>query len=337
MRTALLLGPPSDPVLDGLSTAVYGLVLPETREMTRRLWAERPEILYENAYEEAQDFAHVALFERWQAWAAPVVSGLRDYPRRYATNGSSEAIRESIWSLGKAAHDTGRTACLHVFAGEYEGYAAYARAAGVDVVAHDRSAWSDATFAPDTVHRWYVSQPSAIDGNVWSGFPEFLRAMAEREIEVAVDLAYLGATDRPLAVDVSPPNVPYVFFSLSKVFGVFYHRIGGVLSRTPMLGLEGNKWFKNMFSLYLGASLIDETPSPTTLPARYRSVQTRACDMLSARHGIPLVPSDVILLATTPPGDYPAAFRRGTGYRYCLTPEMNRLLRGDGAEVSAHA
>jgi len=337
MRTSGLLGPPSYPVLDGLSTAVYGLVLPETREMTRRLWAERPEVLYENAYEESQDLAHVALFERWSNWVSPLVTGLPDYRHRYATNGSSEAIRESIWSLAKAAHDSGRRACLHVFTGEYEGYTAYARAAGIAVLTYDRATWSDIAFAPDAVHRWYVSQPSATDGNVWSGFLEFLRAMAERDIEVAVDLAYVGATDRPLSVDVSLPNVAYVFFSLSKVFGVFYHRVGGVFSRTPMLGLEGNKWFKNMFSLYLGASLIDETPSPVMLPAKYRHVQTEACEILSARHGIPLAPSDVLLLATTPPGDYPAAFRRGTGYRYCLTPTMDRLLRAHGEKVPADA
>src|SRR5829696_1031425 len=278
MRTSWLLGPPSDPVLDGLSTAVYGLVLPETREMTRRLWAERPEVLYENAYEQSQDLAHVALFERWSNWVSPLVTGLPDYRHRYATNGSSEAIRESIWSLAKAAHDSGRRACLHVFTGEYEGYAAYARAAGIAVLTHDRATWSDIAFAPDAVHRWYVSQPSATDGNVWSGFLASLRAMA-----------------------------------------------------------EGDKWFKNMFSLYLGASLIDETPSPVMLPAKYRHVQTEACEILSARHGIPLAPSDVLLLATTPPGDYPAAFRRGTGYRYCLTPTMDRLLRAHGEKVPADA
>jgi histidinol-phosphate/aromatic aminotransferase/cobyric acid decarboxylase-like protein len=267
---------------------------------------------------------------------SPVVTGLGDYPHRYATNGSSEGIRESIWNLARVAHASNRPASLHVFVGEYEGYAAYARAAGVDVVTHDRAAWSDVEHDPYSMHRWYVSQPSAIDGNVWADFPAFLRAMAARDIEVAVDLAYVGATERYLSIDVSLPNVPYVFFSLSKVFGVFYHRVGGVLSRSPMLGLEGNKWFKNMFSLYLGTSLIHETPSPATLPARYRHVQAEACRMLAERHGIPLTPSDVILLASSPPGPYPDSFRRGPGYRWCLTPTMDRLL-GTSAEAPADA
>jgi histidinol-phosphate/aromatic aminotransferase/cobyric acid decarboxylase-like protein len=218
-----------------------------------------------------------------------------------------------------------------VFAGEYEGYAAYARAAGVTVIAHNRTAWNDIAYAPHAVHRWYVSQPSAIDGNVWKEFPQFLRATEQRGVEVAVDLAYVGAVADQPVLDLSLPNIPHVFFSLSKVFGVFYHRVGGVLSRAPLLGLEGNKWFKNMFSLYLGTSLIRETPSPSTLPAKYRPIQAEACRLLGERYAIPFTPSDVLLLASSKTGDYPAAFRRGGGYRWCLTPTLDRLL---GMEAS---
>ena len=303
--------------------------------MTRRLWAEQPEILFECAYEESQDAAHVAFITAWRDWVAHDVTGLTELGHQYVTNGSSEAIRETVWDLAKAGTQSGRSAQLHVFAGEYDGYAAYARAAGVDVVAHDRAAWNDITFAPNVTHRWYVSQPSAIDGNVWGDFPAFLRAMEHRGIEVAVDLAYIGATDVPLALDLSLPNVPHVFFSLSKVFGVFYHRVGGVLGRSPLLGLEGNKWFKNMFSLYLGTSLLRDTPSPATLPAKYRHVQSEACRLLGERHAIPIRPSDVILLASSPPGDYPPAFLRGGAYRWCLTPTMDRLLAA--ANPASHA
>ena len=332
-----LLGPPATPVLDGFSAAVYGLVLPETRAMVARLWAERPNELYEMPYEDRQDVAHVVFLEAWQAWVGSDVQGLREFPYRYVTNGSSEAIRETVWSLAHDAAARRLDAALHVFAGEYEGYAAYARAAGIPVIVHDRDAWASVEYAPGTLHRWYVSQPSAIDGNAWADFPGFLETANRHGTEVAVDLAYVGATPRLPSIDVSSPNVRYVFFSLSKIFGVFYHRVGGVLSRMPMLGLEGNKWFKNIFSLYLGTSLIREASSPTELPGRYQSVQAEACRLLCARHGIPLRESDVILLASSPPGPYPTAFRRGAGYRWCLTPTMDRLLRAPEAAPPFHA
>jgi hypothetical protein len=337
-RPTELLGPPTPPVLEGFSTAVYGLVLPETRAMVERLWAEQPDALYDAPYEDRQDLAHVVFLDAWQSWVASSVPGLPGFSHRYVTNGSSEAIRESVWTLGRDAANVGRAAALHVFAGEYEGYAAYARAAGVPVITHAHDDWaSSADFAPNTVHRWYVSQPSAIDGNAWVEFPHFLRAMAERGIEVAVDLAYVGATPQLPTIDLSAPNVPCVFFSLSKVFGVFYHRVGGVLSRAPMLGLEGNKWFKNVFSLYLGASLVRESPSPTTLPSKYRPIQAEACRVLGTRHGIALLASDVILLASSKSGSYPAQFRRGTGYRWCLTPTMDRLLEANAIRSTTHA
>jgi hypothetical protein len=311
-----------------LTTAVYGLVLPETRVIVRRLWDEHPESLYECSYDDVQDVAHGRFLEAWRAWVAPLVAGLKDYSHQYVTNGSSEAIRESVWNLAATARAANRTPKLHVFAGEYEGYAAYARAAGISVVIHDGRRWDDERlYTPGALHRWYVSQPSAIDGNSWSGLRELITAMADRGIEVAVDLAYVGAAAPQPALDLSASNIPHVFFSLSKIFGVFYHRVGGVLSRLPLLGLEGNRWFKNMFSLYLGASLIRETPGPTALPTKYRAIQLEACQRLAAQHEIPFAASEVLLLASTPLGNYPPAFRRGNGYRWCITPTMDRLLR----------
>jgi histidinol-phosphate/aromatic aminotransferase/cobyric acid decarboxylase-like protein len=322
-----LLGPPTRPVLDGLSAAVYGLVLPETRALVDRLWKEQPHVLFEQAYEDTQDTTHLAFLDAWRHWVSSVATGLDAFRHQYVTNGSSEAIRESVWSFARAAHDSGMPPQLHVFAGEYEGYGAYARAAGIEVVAHDRATWRDVAFASGKAHRWYLSQPSATDGNVWPDFAAFLGALEERGVDVAVDLAYVGAVPTPVTIDLARPNVPHVFFSLSKVFGVFYHRVGGMVSRSPMLGLEGNKWFKNMFSLYLGTALLEETATPTTLPLRYHHVQAEACRLVTERHGIPMVTSDVILLASSPPGPYPDAFRRGPRYRFCLTPTMDQLLR----------
>ena len=332
MRVEDLLGRAARPHLAGMTPAVYGLVFPETREALHHLWREQPDALFECAYDDRQDAAHSAFLSAWRAWVTPFVRGLEGFGHQYVTNGSSESIRESVWSFAAAAHAAGLAPRLHVFAGEYEGYAAYARGAGITVVVHRRSEWDDpSAYTPDALHRWYVSQASAIDGNVWTDLGPFVSMLHDRRVEVAVDLAYLGAVPVQPVLDLSLPNVIHVFFSLSKVFGVFYHRIGGMLSRQPLLGLEGNRWFKNTFSLYLGALLIEQTPSPTTLPARYRGIQRQVCQMLRDQHGIPLVASDVILLATSPAGDHPAAFRRGQGFRYCLTPAIDQLLRDRGS------
>ena len=328
MHVSTILSGPAAAIIPGVTPAVYGLVLPETRAMVRRLWAEQPEMLYECAYDDVQDAAHGVFLDRWRAWVVASVGGLDGFTHSYVTNGSSEAIRETVWELAAAAKEAGTTPYLHVFAGEYEGYAAYARAARITVVVHDRTRWRDELSSPFPagMHRWYLSQPSAIDGNQWAEFSEFVTASAPRGVELAIDLAYVGATPKLQTMDLALPHIRYAFFSLSKVFGVFYHRIGGILSRAPLLGLEGNKWFKNMFSLYLGVALLEDTATPTTLPAKYQQAQDEACRALRARHGIPFTPSDVILLATSPSGDYPSKFRRASGYRWCLTPTIDELL-----------
>ena len=324
------------PVRDGVSKAVYGLVFPETREMLDRIWAARPHALFEDSYTEAQDGANEVFLDSWKSWSSEVLS-LPDLPHGYPTAGSSEAIRESIWDLGRAAAAAGREAVMHTFAGEYEGYGAYARAAGVAVVRHDRDRWREnaaglATGPGSSAHhRWYISQPSAIDGNLWPGFDDFLRAMDERRVEVAVDLAYVGAVGPEYRIALDLPCVHTVFFSLSKVFGLFYHRVGGLLTRAPMLGLEGQRWFKNMLSLYTGTAMMD-AHAVRALPQRYAASRERVCHELSNRHGIRLAPSDVLILASAPldaPGaeDWQRLDRGAGSLRFCLTPALDAMLR----------
>ena len=324
------------PVRDGVSKAVYGLVFPETRAMLDRIWAARPHVLFENPYSEAQDGANEVFLDSWRFWSSDVLA-LPSFAHGYPTAGSSEAIRESIWDLGRAAAASGRGAVMHTFAGEYEGYGAYARAAGVAVVQHDRDRWRESVdgqaigLRSDAHHRWYISQPSAIDGNLWGGFDDFMRIMDDRRIEVAVDLAYVGAVARPYRVDLNLRCVHTVFFSLSKVFGLFYHRVGGLLTRAPMLGLEGQRWFKNMLSLYTGTAMMD-AHAVRSLPQAYAASQERICNDLSSRHGIRIVPSDVLILASAPlDGSGTEGWKhldRGAGsLRFCLTPALDTMLR----------
>ena len=328
--------PTEHSVRDGISTAVYGLVFPETRAMLDRIWAARPHELFEDAYTDVQDGANDAFLETWKSWAAHALV-LPDLQHGYPTAGSSEAIRESIWELGRTAVAQGSEAVMHTFVGEYEGYGAYAHAAGVRHVRHDRERWTESiedaasAFRKGARHRWYVSQPSAIDGNLWPGFDAFIQAMDARRIEVAVDLAYVGAVGGSYRIDLDHACVHTVFFSLSKVFGLFYHRVGGLLTRSPMLGLEGQRWFKNMLSLYTGTALM-EAHGVRELPGRYDGARQKVCEALAVRHAIRLAPSDVLILASAPM-DPPRTdawmhLDRGAGsLRFCLTPALDRMLR----------
>lgn len=156
------------------------------------------------------------------------------------------------------------------------------------------------------------------------------------------------------AIDLSnAPAVAGVVFSLSKVMGAYYRRIGGALARDPVEGLWANRWFKNLDSLYLGQRWLEEAGDALSQGLLYEDLQRRAMaralsllDGPSAWRwaGISWHASDVPLLmhasaapgAAVPPGLRMAweAAARGLGgrasRRLCLTPSLVALLAQEG-------
>ena len=297
----------------GVSTTVYSLVYPETKALLTELWEGQPHGMYEAPWTSRQDAMHHDFFTTWAAWSGQ--DGVaRSHPHAYPTSGSSEAIRDAI-CLMAARSPRPRLVMLD---GDYEGYPALAAAYGVEVVRLWRESWREALAGLQGPVEAFLSQPSSIDGNAWGDFDAFVDAFPG---PVNVDLCYIGCTTRDVPVELDHPKIERVFFSLSKVFGVYYHRIGGVWSRSEMPGLWGNRWFKNLFSLHFG----------TELMRRYRCGElARAAAPVQAAVAASypradLVPSEVVLLATAPEGE--AAFTRSSGIaRYCLTPGLAARL-----------
>lgn len=310
----------------GVTRTVYSLLYPEVRAVIDKLAKGFPHDLYTAPYSKKQDAMHAPLFEEWMDWARDVVEiPDNEFPFRYPTAGSSEGIREAITDH-HVKNPAGR---LVVFEGEYEGYQNFAKNIGMTVVFYDRRKADQLT--PDHFQDgdlFILSQPSSIDGNFWSGYDDLLGGMSvgKKNITVFLDLAYVGCTPAIWSIDV-PPIVKTVFFSLSKAFGVYYHRIGGVFSREEIPGLYGNMWFKNLFSIRLGVELL-RTFRVNTLPFRYRELQKQAVSTLMSQ-GVQARESDVLLLAFGSEGDLGARqdMYRGSGsYRYCLTPMIDRAI-----------
>jgi|HubBroStandDraft_6_1064221.scaffolds.fasta_scaffold161087_2 histidinol-phosphate/aromatic aminotransferase/cobyric acid decarboxylase-like protein len=311
-----------------VSRTVYSLYYPETRRVVDALWAERPHALYERNYGKRQDAMHRGCLDGWVAWATRAGVRLGDgFAHHYPTSGASEGIHALL--AFQATHGGGR---VHVFEGEYEGYAHTAAALALPVVAHPRArdTWTRAAASLAPGDSFWVSQPSAIDGNLWADFADFAALIAERApgAGLVVDLTYVGAVPAPLPIDLERAPVAAVLWSLSKPFGVYYHRIGGLLTRVEVPALRGHHWFKNLFSLALGERLMASFAAGE-LPARYRAEQERA---LAEARDAGLVAggarvSDVVILAHAPAGDERfAEYRRGAGLRFCLSPMMDARI-----------
>lgn len=296
----------------GVSKIVYALVMPETEQTIDAVLDASSEEgrqgyhrLFREAWTQKQDAVHLAFFERWIEWTQSIVQwDPSAFPFRYPTAGASEGLREAIHDFGARARVEGFEPTLHVFEGEYEGFAAYARAAGIPTRIHSRCRWQQAIEHVGPRDQFYVSQPSAIDGCVWAEFDAFARQLYERQptAELMLDLSYVGCVPNAFTLRTDSPNIPAVFFSLSKPAGVYYHRIGGMFSRREYLGLFGNKWFKNISSLAIGTEFMKRY-SVHELPRRYAPVQQLVIDELQKQLGLSLRPADIVLLAIGPPSE----------------------------------
>lgn len=320
----------------GVSKTVYAFVMPETEKALDELLDEDRNgihAMYREAWTQKQGAVHEEFLEAWRDWSSPVVKfDAKEFPFSYTTFGASEALREAIYAYGHRARVEGFAPVVHVFDGEYEGFAAYATAAGIPVVAHDRRHWRESLGKIGPRDQFYLSHPSAIDGNVWPDFSGFAAALYQRQPTAALmlDLSYVGCVARPFGVDAASPNIKSIFFSLSKPMGVYYHRMGGLWSREAYPGLFGNKWFKNLLSLRLGVKMLKEY-GVHDLPAKYaRLAQGRAAADVSAKLGLSLVPSDAYMLATAPlpraPSDLEGYLTRAGALRLCLTPTIAHII-----------
>jgi hypothetical protein len=320
----------------GVSRPVFDCKWPETRAVVEELWASRPHHLYDRPYDGLQDDLGERFLASWRAWAEPVVTIPRALSFGYATMGSTEAIRETLALHAMqrdAASEDGRKPTIHIFDGEYEGYSGQFEGYGGAVVRHDRAAYAESMAnSVKAGDSFYVSQPSAIDGNVWPGFDAFI-AHVERHfpgVGVFADLSYVGAVGREYAVNVDSPVIRAVFVSLSKPLGVYYHRVGGVFSRDALPGLYGNRWFKTSFGLALGMTLCERF-GVREIAQRYSALQGQETARIAKEAKIQLSPSDAVLLAHGPAGQEGmpadiAALRRGRTVRLCLTPSLERAF-----------
>jgi hypothetical protein len=341
----------------GVSKTVYALVTPETEAAKaaifgigaggpRGAWADHLS-QFREAWTGKQSALHHAFFDRWLAWSSPLIDcDPADFPFRYPTSGASEALFHLIADYGNQARVSGFNPRIHLFAGDYEGYRAYSEACGIEIVEHSRSDWRAAADAVSDDEMTFVSQPSAIDGDMWPAANAFLSRLSSRSkrARAIVDLTYVGATAAPPLerIALREPSVKAFVLSLSKPFGVYYDRIGGVFVRTENFGLFGNQWFKNLTSLQLGLRLMMDF-DVFAMANRYGALQSTVMHRAAAALGVTLKSSDVFILATADPGALEdsalAAYLRRPSRdnlarpRLCLTPGMARAIGAAGPAI----
>jgi hypothetical protein len=306
---------------------VYSLYFLATRWVVGMLWRLLPHVWYERNYLKRQDAVHEKFLQKWRDWSGVDLG--KEFPEAYPTNGASEAINNLIMWYALRAWKRGVVPTLHVIQGEYEGYRKIAEGCEIEVVEHRRVLEEVLAYPFQSGDMFWISNPSAIDGEYWAEFESFASGMEATHPEVAIflDVTYVGLVKRPVPLRPSRyRNIHATVFSLSKPFGVYYHRIGGVFSRYALPTLWANRWFKNLFSLELGFALMTRY-RVTELPERYAALQAAVVNELKEKGELPeeTTPCNVVILARSTTG--PDAYQRAPGhYRFCLSPAMDQVI-----------
>jgi len=276
-----------------LMKSAYTYLFPEVRQF---LNFDVDPALYLNINKVDWDFAHEPVIDKIvKAFAGYANLGIFDY--RYQTSGSSEGIFHAIAQADE----------INVWGGEYEGYAEYAKALKKPLHVHQ-------TYSiPKSSGVWFISNPSAIDGNY---LPDgLIDEMLNDGHKIWLDMAYMSLAPKKY-IDLSHENLLGVFTSFSKPYGIFRDRFGVTYSHEPIPSLYGNKWFKNTRSLLLAEKLVDNIP-PGVLYDRYAHVQKHIVnDLLDVPN---VQPSDVLVLAHSVDCEYHDFRRVGNTHRFCIT------------------
>ena len=301
-------------------SSVYAYYYPEVREVVDKVVKNFSQELLLKSIFPGLDNYHDSFIEKYIKYSHKYQKGLSEFSNKYFVNGSSEAIFHLL--VDSIFHNDNKP--IYVFKGEYEGYKEYAKNMGGAVTEVDF--YSDIKNLP--LGRWFISNPSAIDGNIIEN--SYIYSIANLGHEIVLDVSYLGST-REYQFDLSHPNIIAVLVSLSKPFGLFYYRIGIVFTRKQMPTLYPNKWFKNILSITIGEALLDKF-GIGHFYKKYLPFQKKAIENLNKETGVTINPSDILLLAnqvsksvSQNKKELLSKFQRGENYRSCLTPYFLEL------------
>lgn len=264
------------------------------------------------------DEIHIPVIDRIMAKQRESLPGLETFENRYPCHGSSPAMS----AIMAEWHAKGKMQSLAVLKGEYEGYSAYAKELGIPITQYE--SLEDHELVEGEI--WFISNPSAVDGN-WIDHEKW-RSFVNAGHQIVYDAAYVGLTEDG-QLDVSAPNIQAVLTSPSKIFGVFRYRDTGVTyTREPVNIMYGTKWFKDVPAL-LDTLKLYESFDQNELPRLYRAKKQLVVRALSEYTGSEIVPSDVLLLARHE-GVLDKEFdqyKRGDNYRFGLTKLFEDLER----------
>ena len=224
-------------------------------------------------------------FDTWIHSSSQPVAGLPG--RGYIVNGITEAL-DQTYSLYKK---------IGIFDGEY----------GYHELALPKKRLTTRLDRADCI---IVSHPFSADG---MSAHEKLAYADSFGKPIVVDCAFFGVCMNQ-SFDFTPyKNIKSVVFSLSKVFGSGWHRVGMLYTSDPYPITVPDKWsYHQLATAEKHYGLLSKV-GPDSIPEYYRNEQLKICYKYN------LLPSDTIIFGIDQQGILDRKFERGSINRICIS------------------
>ncbi len=278
----------------GVTPIIYSLITNSGKAMTIDLW-KNGERMYDTIYSfsmtRTQDSINKRIESKYKEWSSDAITGWDSIEAKKftfcPTAGANEAIIHILirvkneFSVNPLIKNK-----LHVFAGEYEGAKIHAEAQGISVNIHKTRVVHDIFNCKNVAHGdyFYLSYPSAIDGMAWDDISFFLKEAENKGVKVILDATYIGAYHirNGNKFNIDSPAIEDFIWSFSKVFGLYYQRVGGMFNKKQPASSMGNLWFKNQSSLLIALNLMHYY-TVIDIPANFKELQKSATQMVNIK------------------------------------------------------
>lgn len=318
-----------------ITRTIYSIAWPETHAILKNVQALDHTKIFSDTWSKKQDAMHLPYLNKWKQVFKPYISFNEEHLKfGYPTNGSSESINMILANLNTKGFE------LVVFNEEYEGYSMVAKNLAMKIHTVSRSNYKKeiSELIQNKNHGklvMFISQPSSIDGNYWEGFTEYMNFLEGTGVRLYIDVAYAGSFEHKQINLENYSCVDGVIYSLSKCFGVYYHRIGGCFLREENPLLWPMLWFKNMMSIQYAIFLMDafENGNYEHTRVKVKSLQNDIVKEMSNEWGLKVIASDVPMIAMVELDEknhpWQTPYCRGENKKYirvCISQDIEKRL-----------
>lgn len=318
---------------DNLSRTIYSICWTETKKILAEMLSLDHSQKFSETWSKKQDAMHLPYLSKWKRVFKKYISFDENVLKfGYPTNGSSESINMNLVYLNSQGYS------LVVFNEEYEGYSMVAKNIGMKTYFVSKNNYQEEIKKIENECDklvMFISQPSSIDGNYWNEFHSYMDYMENSSVKVYVDVTYAGCFEHPQIMLDKYKCLEGVIYSLSKCFGVYYHRIGGCFLKNENPLLWPMLWFKNLMSIQYAIFLLEAFDQNQYLETRnkVKLIQEKIAKDMEKALGLKVIASDVPMIVMVEANfekyDWLKQYNRGENsefVRVCISKDVEKEL-----------